>query len=182
MSRTRTAASEGGFTLIELASVVALMAILLTLGAFAVRHFWLVRSLQGAQDDIVTQMRQVQERSMAESYPIVYGLRFEKGTANWGIVRYNMASSTCQSVAMKKLGDGVLIVNDAETDFPDVATATTACRNVAPASTNYEVVFFYPKGTTNASSTIGSVKLSQPGLGRTNKVTVSPLTGKVTRS
>jgi prepilin-type N-terminal cleavage/methylation domain-containing protein len=177
----RIAGSQQGFTVIELLVVATLTTVLLSLGAVAVRHFWLVRSLQGAEDQVVAQMRQVQQRSMAETYPIVYGLRFEKNTANWGIVRYNASSATCASVSTLKLGDGVIFVNDAETDFPDVTTATTACRNAAPASANYEIVFFYPKGSTNATSAIGTVKLIQPALGTIEKIQVSPLTGKVTR-
>lgn len=182
MGTLKTSAKcEAGFTVIELAVVAALTTVLLSLGAVAVRHFWLVRSLQGAEDQVVAQMRQVQQRSMAETYPIIYGLRFEKNTSNWGIVRYNAASATCTAVSTLRLGDGVIFVNDAETDFPDVTTATAACRNAAPSSASYEIVFFYPKGSTNATSAIGTVKVKQPALGTTEKVQVSPLTGKVTR-
>jgi Tfp pilus assembly protein FimT len=165
----------------ELMVVIVMTGILLTLGSFAVRQFWLRRSLQGAQDQIVVQMRQVQQRAQAETYPIVYGIRFQKGSSNWGIVRYNASSQTCVAVNNLTMGDGVRFVNDAETDFPDVATATTACRNVAPSSTAYEIVFFYPKGSTNAATGGSSVKLEQPALSRTNKVIVSPLTGRVER-
>ena len=178
----RRIAAEGGFTVIELAVVAALATVLLSIGAVAVRHFWLVRSIKGAQDQVVSQMRQTQQRSAAETYPIIYGLRFQKGTSTWGVVRYNASSTTCAAVNTRTLPDGVQFVNDADTDFPDVTTATTACRNAAPASANYEVVFFYPKGSTNATSAIGSVKLIQPALNRTAKVTVSNLTGRVTRT
>jgi prepilin-type N-terminal cleavage/methylation domain-containing protein len=178
----RIAESQAGFTLMELMFVTALMGILLTLGAFAVRHFWSVRSLQGAQDTVVTQLRQVQQRSFSENHPSVYGVRFLKGTSDFGVVRYDYGTSACSVVNSQQLGDGVQIVNDAETDFPDVANLTTACRNATPnASANYEVVFFYARGSTNASATVGSVKLSQPKISRTNKVVVSPLTGRVTR-
>jgi Tfp pilus assembly protein FimT len=178
---TRTA-REAGFTVIELAVVAALATVLLSIGAVAVRHFWLVRSIKGAQDQVVAQLRQVQQRSAAETYPIIYGVRFLKGSSSWGVVRYNASTTTCAAVTSLTLPDGIQIVNDAETDFPDVATATTACRNAAPSSASYEVVFFYPKGSTNASSTVGSVKLIQPALNRTAKITVSNLTGRVTRT
>lgn len=174
--------SEAGFTVIELAMVLLLTTVLLSIGVVAIRHFWLVRSIKGAQDQVVEQLRSAQQRSAAESYPIIYGVRFQKGTATWGLVRYNASSATCAAVNTLTLPDGIQIVNDADTDFPDVTTATAACRNAAPASANYEVVFFYPKGSTNATSTIGSVKLIQPALNRTARVTVSPLTGRVTRT
>ena len=178
----RSSRGEAGFTLTELMVVMLLAVILVTLGAFSVRQYWLKRSLQGAQDQVVAQMRQVQQRSMAETYPLVYGIRFQKGTSNWGIVRYNASIQTCQAVNNLVMSDGVQFTNDAETDFPDVTTATTACRNAAPSSTAYEIVFFYPKGTANAATGGSTVKLTQPALPESNKVTVSPLTGKVTRS
>lgn len=165
----------------ELMVVMVLTGILLTMGAFAVRQFWLKRSLQGAQDQVVVQMRQVQQRSMAETYPIVYGIRFQKNTSNWGIVRYNASTSTCQAVNNLTMSDGVKFVNDGFTDFPDVTTATNACRNAAPLSSDYEVVFFYPKGSTNAGSGGSTVKLEQSALPATKLVRVSQLTGKVTR-
>lgn len=181
----RAARSEGGFTVIELMVVMVMTGILLTLGAFAVRQFWVKRSLEGAQDQVVVQMRQVQQRSMAETYPIVYGIRFQKDASNWGVVRYNATTGTCQAVNNFVMGDGVKF-DVAGTDFPDVpistATTTTACRNATPGnSPNHEVVFFYPKGSTNADSDGSSVTLLQPALPETNKVTVTALTGRVTR-
>jgi hypothetical protein len=161
--------------------VMLLSVILLSLGAYAVRQYWLRRSLQGAQDQVVAQMRQVQQRSMAETYPVVYGIRFHKDTSNWGIVRYNASTQTCQAVNNLTMSDGVQFESSG-TDFPDVTTATTACRNAAPTSASYEVVFFYPKGTTNAAVSGSSVSLIQRALPMTDSVTVSPLTGKVTRT
>ena len=183
----RITGSEAGFTIIEMTVVAALTLTLLAIGVGALRSFWLERSLTGAQDQVVTQMREVQERSVAESYPTVYGIRFLKGTSSFGVVRYNSANQTCQSVNNQTFGDGVKVVNDVDTDFPDVTTLTAACRTATPlpagaTTANYEVVFFYPKGSTNATSTIGSVKLDQPAMGRTKEVTVSPLTGRVVRS
>jgi prepilin-type N-terminal cleavage/methylation domain-containing protein len=184
LARLRASRGEAGFTLTELMAVMLLAVILMTLGAFAVRQYWLRRSLQGAQDQVVAQMRQVQQRSMAESYPIVYGIRFQKDTSNWGIVRYNASTGACQAVNNLVMSDGVRFTT--ATDFPDVVSPSTMsfnCRNAAPgASSAHEVVFFYPKGTANTAPTTGSsVILEQPALPKTATVTVSPLTGRVTR-
>jgi prepilin-type N-terminal cleavage/methylation domain-containing protein len=178
----RSSRGEAGFTLTELMAVMLLAVILLSLGAYSVRQYWLRRSLQGAQDQVVAQMRQVQQRSMAETYPMIYGIRFQKDTSSWGIVRYNASSQTCQAVNNLTMSDGVQFESSG-TDFPDVTpTMTSTCRNAAPSSASYEVVFFYPKGTTNAASGGSSVTLIQRALPQTNKVTVSPLTGKATRT
>ena len=180
----RTADPEAGFTIMELMVVMLIGSILVTLGAFAVRQFWQKRSLQGAQDQVAVQMRQVQQRSMAETYPIVYGIRFQKGTSNWGVVRYNASTLACQAVNNLKMGDGVQF-QAAGTDFPDVPTGTgatsTACRNAAPASADYEVVFFYPKGSASAAAAGSTVTLLQPGLPETKVLTVLPNTGRVQR-
>jgi prepilin-type N-terminal cleavage/methylation domain-containing protein len=176
------AGREAGFTIVELVATMAITAIVLTFGAFAVKHYWYVRSLQTAQDTVVTALRSVQQRSISESHPNVYGVRFLKGTSNFGVVRYDAsaATPTCTPVTQQQLGNGTLFSADADTDFPDVAVMTAACRDAAPASPDYEVVFFYARGSTNASSSVGSVELSQPQVDRTKEIAVSRLTGRVT--
>jgi prepilin-type N-terminal cleavage/methylation domain-containing protein len=184
VTRLNASREEAGFTLTELMVVMLLGVILVTLGAFAVRKYWLRRSLEGAQDQVVSQLRQVQQRSMAETYPIVYGVRFEKDTSRWGVVRYNASTATCQAVNNLTMSDGVIFLGSG-TDFPDVvtpSTMSTACRNAAPgASGNHEVIFFYPKGSTNAATAGSTLTLRQPALPQDDTVTVSKLTGKVTR-
>src|SRR5687768_4071446 len=84
--------SEHGFTLVELMVVMAITSVLITLGAFAVRNFWLVRSVTGSQGEIAGQMRAVQSKVMAESNPLIYGIGFNEGTNQWQIVRYNSSA------------------------------------------------------------------------------------------
>ncbi len=181
-STGRPSPKEGGFTILELVATMGLVAVLLTIGASAVRHYWFARSLQTAQDTVVTALRSVQQRSISESHPNVYGVRFLKGTPTFGVVRYNAATSTCTSVNQQQLGNGTIFTTDSDTNFPDVATLTDACRNATPASANYEVAFFYARGSTNSTNAIGSVEVNQPQTGGTKKVAVSRLTGRVTRS
>ena len=171
---------EGGFTLLETLVVFVLIGLVTTFGVGAVRHYWLVRSLSSGRDTVAAQLREVQQRSLSESHPNVYGVRFRKGTSTYGIVKYVAGTpGTCTAVTQQTL-DGVEFANDSETDFPDVAGLTSLCRAAAPASDDYEIVFFYPRGSTNASSTIGSVKVRQPSLNRSKKISVSRLTGRVT--
>ena len=166
---------EHGFTLLELVVVIAITGMLLALTAGALRYFWLVRSIQGAQDQVITQMKEAQQRSSSESAPWVYGVRFHKGTPTWGVVRYHSSANACASVNTMTFDAGVIVADT--TDFPDV-TVTTACRNAFPnASPDYEVAFFYPRG----SATAGSVKLTLPSLGRTRTVNVSAVTGRVSK-
>ena len=173
---------EEGFTLLELMVVALVTTILLTIGSVALRHYWLVRALSGAQDQVATQLRGAQQQSMSESHPWVFGARFQKGSSSWGVVRYNVTTGACSVVSSLSFDGNVVIVDDAQTDFPDVTGATTACRNATPgASANHEVVFFYARGNSSASSTVGSVKLVQPTINRTERVTVSPITGRVTK-
>ena len=160
-------------TLVEVLVVIVVISLLLAISASALRNFWLVKSLQAAQDDVISQLKQDQQRSESESAPMVYGARFQKGTSTWGTVQYNGNTGACAVVNSVTFDTGVVVANS--TDFPD-ATGTTACRNASPdASANNEVVFFYPSG----SATAGSAILSQPAIGRTGTVMVSAVTGRV---
>ncbi len=164
---------ERGVTLVELMMVIAITGVLLTLSASALRHFWLVHSLVGAQSQVVTQLREDHERSISQSHPLVYGERFLKGTSKWGTVLYNVTTGACSAVNSKSFDAGVIV--DSSSSFPDV-TGTAACRNAAPnPSPNYIVVLFYARG----SASPGSLTVRQPVLGRTRMVNVAAVTGRV---
>lgn len=179
---------QRGFTLIELLVVMALTAVLMTLGASAVRHYWFVRSLQGAQDEIVTQLRRSQQQSVAESHPRTYGARFptRRGStmSTFGLVRLNIAAdpaaSTCVEYESRTFDAGVRIVNpggSSTTSF-DVVPETLLCRNQIPgASDKDDFVFFRARGT----ATAGKVTIDHPVLGgsRRKTVCVSALTGRI---
>lgn len=167
---------ERGFTLVELLAVLALTTLLLTLGASALGRYWRGSALTGARDAVAAQMKLAQQKSFSESYPTIYGVRFEKGSDRWALVRYNDATAACTVVSQLKL-DGVTIAPDPTvTDFPESA-ATAACRNASPggAATN-ETAFFYPRGTASA----GTVGLTSAALGKTLKLGVDATTGRVT--
>jgi type II secretory pathway pseudopilin PulG len=180
VTRTRRLAyPEAGFTVVELMVVMALTIVLFTLGAFAVRQFWHVRSLAGAQDIVVTQLRQLQQRSMSEGHPNVYGLGVRPGFSDFAVVRGSATTNACTVVNRQLLGDGVLVT--ANTDF---GTASTMAGNCATAlGTGYKVVLFYPRGIAGVGGVPGQqrIELSQPAIGRTRAIQVTPLTGRVTR-
>lgn len=165
--------SERGFTVVELLAVIAIGAILLTLGAGALRNYTRGKALQGARDMTVTGLRNAQQRTFSEGYPRAYGARFLKNGARWDVVRYNASTGTCTVVEPNLLSDGVTVAST--TDFPDSAAAT-ACRNATPnASANYEVVLFYARGT----ATAGAVDFALTGSSSTRTVRVNATTGGV---
>lgn len=166
---------ESGFTLVELMMVLVLTTLLLGIGATALRHYWRVRALNGARDTVVTQMRFAQQRSFSESFPTVYGVRFQKGSGNWSLVRYNDTAGTCVVVSHMSF-DGVVISSlPSDTDFPE-GTPASLCRNASPGgSAANEVALFYPRGSASA----GTVGIRSEHLDRTIKVGVNGTTGRV---
>lgn len=175
-ARPTVRANEKGFTLVELLAVLALTTVLLTVGASALGHYWRGRALTGARDAVAAQMKLAQQKSFSESYPTIYGVRFEKGSNRWALVRYNATTATCNVMSQFQL-DGVTIATDAAvTDFPE-GPAATACRNASPgAAAANEIAFFYPRGTASG----GTVGLTSPSLGKTSRLSVNATTGRVT--
>lgn len=188
---------EDGFTLIELMAVMALTAVLVTLGAFALRNFWLVRSHVGERDKVFTQLRAGQQQATSESSPFVVGAWFEvrtpetdNGTPQWGMFRYRPADASvipnipesCTSTSQVRMAGGVQIQSvDFSNTLPgsDPAAVTLRCKGDIPAAANAtDVVLFLPRGT----ATGGCVTLTQPLLDRDDvAVRVTPITGRVTR-
>ena len=174
---------ERGFTLIEVAVATVLFAIVVTLGAAALRHYWLVQSLEGAANEVVTQLRQLHTRSASESHPRIYGARFREDASEWDIVLYDAQAGTCTRDAPRRFGggefqSGVVVSAVSFTGEPE-GTATCVATGTAEgwAEAGDQFVFFYPRG----SATDGSVTLRQPILDRTRTVRVRPMTGRVSR-
>jgi prepilin-type N-terminal cleavage/methylation domain-containing protein len=169
--------NEHGFTLVELMVVMAITTVLLGLGAFAIRNFWLVRSLSGGQDEIASQMRAVQSKVMAESNPLVYGIGFREGTNEWQIVRYNSAALTCSGDGTRRFNAGV-VISDADFDETlagqSTSTMVGACDDIINTVAD-NFVFFLPRGL----ATAGTVTIRQPNLERTATVEVFSLSGRV---
>ncbi len=171
---------EGGFTLIEMLVVMAISTILMTLGAFAVRHFWFVQALSGSVDTVTTQMRQAQQQAESESHPLVYGVWFiNVGDATrWGTLQYDPAmASPCTEIGKRYFETGVQVKTVA---FDEDSTRTPTCRSALgaagiPSAGSAQIAFFYARGT----ATPGTITLEQTTLDRSRQLTVTGITGRV---
>jgi prepilin-type N-terminal cleavage/methylation domain-containing protein len=170
---------EDGFTLVELLIGMMLLVVLLGLGIFALRQFWLNHSLRGARTEVVTQLRQLQQRSVSESHPLVYGARFRASSSTFGLVKFNphdtatTADDTCSEMSTVTLGSGVRVTS---ATFTSASGITSLCRSQIAGATSDEFVFFYARGT----ATEGNLTLEVPALpGRSLSVGVTPITGRV---
>ncbi len=174
---------EAGFTLIEMLVVMAIGAVLLTLSAGAIRHFWFVQALSGAADSVTTQMRQAQQQAESESHPLVYGVWFINvgDAARWGTLQYDPAKALpCTEIGKRSFETGVQVES---VSFTTDSTRTTACRNALGAvgianAGSAQIAFFYARGT----ATPGSITLEQTYLDRTEDLTVTGITGRVSDS
>lgn len=175
LARRRT--NESGFTLIEVLTTLALVGILSTLGGIALRHFWLTRALKGGTAGVVTQLRATQEKVTSESYPLVYGVRFDPGSANWWVVKYDPVNAgpgddTCTTTSRHTLGTSVVIENAA---FLADSYITGFCKSQLGTSADEAIALFYPSG----SATAGTVTLRQITLDIEKTIEVDGITGRV---
>jgi prepilin-type N-terminal cleavage/methylation domain-containing protein len=174
---------QRGFTLIELAMIMAVSAILFAIAGLAIRHYWWVRSLEGGANEVVSELRAAHTRTVAESHPLVYGVRFEVGSSDWGLVRYEPGDATavppipasCESRGANKFAGDVYV---ASATFEDSvrydSDATSECLVAFPGQV---FAFSFARGT----ATAGEVVLRQDAIDRSEEIDVLGLTGKVVR-
>lgn len=161
---------ERGFTLIELLSVVALTGILMTIGVGALRTYWLRRGLERSSAEIVTEMRGAQQRAMAESHPLVYGVRVAAGSGTWSLVRFNPTSGSCTEVERHTFPAGVTV---SSVTFAAADPPTSVCRGAFGAAN--EFAFFFARGT----ATAGSMALASPHTATIMNIKVLGISGRV---
>ena len=163
--------NERGFTLIELLTSLSLVAVLMTLGAGALRTYWLRQGLERSSEVVVTEMRGAQQRAMAESHPVVYGLRFTPGSSNWSIVQFDprKSSTKCVEVERQKFPTKV---NVSTVSFTDAGEPTSSCRSAFGSSSQF--AFFFARGT----ATAGSLTLRSPYVDSIKNVDVYGVTGR----
>ena len=173
---------ESGFTLIELLVVIMITSVLLTLGAFAVRQYWLVSAADTAAEEVVAELRGLQQRTAAESHPMVYGAWFREDvpTDQWGTLGYDPKDTSTSSDDVctqlgspQRFGDGVIVAS-ASFD-PAGGTIESECAAAAPDGAS--LVFFYARG----SATEGEIQLDHTAISDPLRITVSGTTGRVER-
>lgn len=175
---------QDGFTLLELLVAMVVAAILLTLGAAAMRQYWLVRSVKSGADEIAAQLQQLQSQADAVSHPVVYGAWFAPGQSNagqYGTLVYDptivAVADRCEAGSMRSLPTRVRVT---AATFPDTPTLTGTCQNalLSEGVTNAQqvrTVFFYARG----NSTGGEVTVAHPDVGTPRTIEVAALTGRV---
>lgn len=169
---------EDGFTLIEAMVAMSIVAVLMTLGAGALRQYWLTHALHGARDEAITQLRGQQERVVSESHPLVFGARFRPGSTEWGLVEYDPVSDTCQETRAMQFDTGVEVQVVSFSEAGSMASIVAKCRAIPTASSTDGFAMFFARGTASA----GTLTLEQPSLGETLGLTVKPITGRVEES
>jgi prepilin-type N-terminal cleavage/methylation domain-containing protein len=174
------ASAERGFTILELVSVLAVLSIVLTLGASGFRHYWLLHSLDSAQGEVATQLRQIQARVASESHPFIYGARFTPGSSTWSLVKYDQGKDrlstdddACALDGPERTLPGIEVVAPPASGFSS-APGVELSKCGAAHSTDV-FVMFYAKGT----ATGGKLTLRSTALDRTREIEVSSLTARV---
>ncbi len=171
---------QHGYSMIEVMVVISLSALMLTLGAGALRNYWLNQALDGASDEIAAQLRLAQERSVSESHPVIYGVRVRHGSSNYALLRFDPkgdAPDECVLVHRNTFASGV-VVKDASFPQPSPAPPeVTVCKTLPDNHVLHQFIFFYARG----NATAGSFALHQPTLGtpKDRVITVVGITGRV---
>lgn len=168
---------ESGFTLIEIMVVMAMSAVLMTLGAGAVRHYWFDSALRGSTEGIQNELRSLQQQAVSESHPLVFGAWFVPGTSpedagRWGTLRYNPETSTCATPRTVNLDAGVFV---SDASFDEMAPISSDCSNAPGVPSGAEIALFRARG----SATNGTVELTQLNTNQVQTVSISPMTGRV---
>ena len=149
-------------------AVLFLMTVLFTLGAFAVRRYWFVRSLGGGANEVVAELRGSQQKTISESHPRVFGVWFVEDSSDWGVVK--VENSACTRVESNSFGGGVYVK---EAVFDAAPGLTAECRALGGME-DAQIAFFYARG----SATAGEVVLTQDQIGREKTIEVQPVTGR----
>ena len=184
-TRAPRRARAEGFTLIELLVAMGILSVMLALSAGALRTYWLTQSLAGSRDEVVAELRQIQERSVAESLPLVYGVGFTEGRTTRVEVVFNpgptagTGDDSCAPATGSLSASTIQFQSGTRVSAASFATApdiTSLCDAAINPSTQDDLVFFFSRG----SATGGSVTLAHPSLpGKAWTVTVGSITGRV---
>lgn len=170
--------NERGFTLIEMMTVMSIVAVLMVIGGTALRSYWLTHALHGARDEAITQLRAQQERVVSESHPLVFGARFREGSTEWGLIEYDPTTDVCQETRAMRFDTGVEVQSVSLSEAGSMAPIVAKCRTIPGAASTDSFAMFFARGTASA----GTLTLEQPSVGKTLSLTIKPITGRIEES
>jgi hypothetical protein len=173
----------------ELLVAMSLVLIAFVASAGALRGYWFTQALDSAADEAVTGLRRLQEATVSESHPVVYGLRLTEPDSGggiapsekWDAVRFDprvTSGPQCTYTERNDFGGSLgASVEVASVTVGDPAEAAV-CRDDLGLGSSDKFFFFYPRG----NATTGSFVLRQPMLDKTRTISITGVTGRVTRS
>ena len=130
--------NERGFTLIESLAAIALISLLVSLSAMALRNFWFVEAVDRGTGELTSLLKRTQQRVVAETHPLVYGAWFVEDSSSWGIVKFDpkaidtSVDDVCTKEPEKLLADGVKVTS---VTGDTTSEAALECQTVAPEAT-----------------------------------------------
>lgn len=168
--------NENGFTIVELLATCLIVAVAVTLGATAIRHYWRLQGLRGGVEQVVSELRGQQQEAGSASHPYVWGTWFKSNSNRWGVVRGNINTGSCQVLSRRTFDAGVTI---SSVSFANIDSFGLSANCSAAAENGATVALFLARGT----ATGGSVSLTHPDVsgGAPRTISVSPITGRVTQ-
>lgn len=159
--------SDGGFTLVEALTVMAIAGVLMAISVWGM-HSYLVSSREkGTATEIQSTLRNTADRSLAEGR--TYCVLFTSTT--WSVYVHDCAVSTNLTDGPHKAGGSDQTL-DAVFPVPPGMDPT----EVTNCPSSGRCAYFYPRGNAIA----GTVTISRNGSGKQYTVTVIGLTGRVT--
>ena len=162
-------ARDDGITLIELSVTMALFGVLATIGVYSFRNLQHALEEQGAQREVVSQLRDAQTRAVAESvaYCVDFGVT---PTTTYSMYRVPGADQGALAAGFSCTVGTRLSTYKNQTGT-SVSSADFEQRN----GVHTTFVLFTPRGSASA----GSVNLARGDASKTYSVSVDGLTGRV---
>ena len=162
-------ASDDGITLIELSVTMVLFGVLATIGVYSFRTFQHSLEEQGAQREVVSQLRDAQTRAVAENttFCVDFGVA---PTTTYSMYRVPGADQGSLAAGFS-CTTGTLLSSYRNQTGTSVSSADFEQRN----GVHTTFVLFTARGSASA----GSVNLSRADSNKTYSVSVDGLTGRV---
>ncbi len=150
---------EAGFTLIELLVGMVIVTMLSALSVSGYASYQRAIAHKGAATEIVSTMRNAQQRSLAEA--ATYCVAFNAASGTYQLYKFACGATGTAVGNPKRTGSSRVSLSSPSFLQPGGGTATTA--------------IFYPRG----SATAGTVKVLRNGGSASYTITVEGLTGRV---